>query len=133
MKEREPEDVDEDLELEQSDMDSSSELKPEPVEDTSVKSHAALRKDRKRAYKTANGGDGDAHDIPINENLKKSSEPQSAPRQNSVWVGNLAYKTTQESLRKFFDGVGEITRIHLPTKNVGLGGKKFKVQGDNMG
>jgi RNA recognition motif-containing protein len=31
-------------------------------------------------------------------------------------VGNLSYKTTQESLRRFFDAVGEITRVHLPTK-----------------
>lgn len=37
-------------------------------------------------------------------------------RQNSVWVGNLAFKTTSDALRGFFDGVGEITRIHMPMK-----------------
>ncbi|KAH9482285.1 Nucleolar protein 13 [Psilocybe cubensis] len=47
----------------------------------------------------------------------------SAPtkRQNSVWVGNLSFKTTQENLRAFFDGVGEITRINMPTKAVANG------------
>lgn len=35
-------------------------------------------------------------------------------RENSIWVGNLAYKTTAEDVRKFFDGVGEITRVNMP-------------------
>jgi hypothetical protein len=39
-----------------------------------------------------------------------------AKRQNSVWVGNLSFKTTAENLKTFFEGVGEITRIHMPTK-----------------
>ncbi|KAE9382762.1 hypothetical protein BT96DRAFT_845074, partial [Gymnopus androsaceus JB14] len=29
---------------------------------------------------------------------------------------NLSFKTTPEALRNFFDGVGEITRIHMPMK-----------------
>ena len=64
--------------------------------------------------------------------LTSRAEPLPA-RRNSVWVGNLDYKTTQDGLRKFFDGVGEITRIHMPTKNVGHGGRAYKVQPDNMG
>lgn len=39
-------------------------------------------------------------------------------RQNSVWVGNMSFKTTQENLRTFFADVGEITRINMPTKAV---------------
>lgn len=39
-----------------------------------------------------------------------------AKRQNSVWVGNLSFKTTTDALRGFFDGVGEITRIHMPMR-----------------
>ena len=81
---------------------------PQPVEDTPVLSHAAKRK-QKRAL--------------LGESTTVSKEPKegedgSSPvkRQNSIWVGNLSYKTTQESLRRFFDGVGEITRVHLPTK-----------------
>lgn len=38
----------------------------------------------------------------------------STKRENSIWVGNLAYKTTQDDLRTFFDGTGEITRINMP-------------------
>ena len=36
-------------------------------------------------------------------------------RQNSVWVGNLAYKTTPVTLKGFFEGL-EVTRIHMPLK-----------------
>ncbi|KAF9231899.1 hypothetical protein BU15DRAFT_90800 [Melanogaster broomeanus] len=51
--------------------------------------------------------------------------PHSSQRQNSIWVGNLSFWTTQDALRAFFEGVGEITRIHMPAKP----GKK----GENMG
>jgi RNA recognition motif-containing protein len=81
---------------------------PQPVEDTPVLSHAAKRK-QKRALL----------DEPTTVSKKqKEEEGVSTPvkRQNSIWVGNLSYKTTQESLRRFFDAVGEITRVHLPTK-----------------
>lgn len=37
-------------------------------------------------------------------------------RQNSVWVGNMSFKTTQEDLRSFFGEVGEVTRINMPRK-----------------
>ncbi|EEB86925.1 hypothetical protein MPER_15952, partial [Moniliophthora perniciosa FA553] len=48
-----------------------------------------------------------------------TSSNSSAPkRQNSVWVGNLSFKTTPDALRKFFEDVGEITRIHMPMKFV---------------
>jgi RNA recognition motif-containing protein len=39
-----------------------------------------------------------------------------AKRKNSVWVGNMSFKTTQENLREFFKDVGEVTRIYMPTK-----------------
>ncbi|WVQ95640.1 hypothetical protein IAU59_002738 [Kwoniella sp. CBS 9459] len=51
-------------------------------------------------------------------------------RQNSVWVGNLAFKTTVETLTDFFQrgitelggqGAGCVTRINMPKKN-GKGG-----------
>ncbi|WWC92349.1 uncharacterized protein L201_007304 [Kwoniella dendrophila CBS 6074] len=47
-------------------------------------------------------------------------------RQNSIWIGNLAFKTTLESLTQFFEngitsnggqGNGSITRINMPKKN----------------
>jgi RNA recognition motif-containing protein len=81
---------------------------PQPLEDTPVLSHAAKRKQKKALL-------GESTTVSKTE---KEEEDVSAPvkRQNSIWVGNLSYKTTQESLRRFFDGVGEITRVNLPTK-----------------
>lgn len=40
----------------------------------------------------------------------------SGKRQNSVWVGNMTFKTTPEALKEFFSGAGEITRVHMPMK-----------------
>ncbi|KAI0254734.1 hypothetical protein BJV78DRAFT_1273808 [Lactifluus subvellereus] len=91
--------------------DTSSSSEPEPTEDVPVLSHAAKRKQKKASLKES---------VPENSPTKKykKEDDTSGPlkRQNSVWVGNLCYKTTPESLRRFFDGVGEITRVHLPTK-----------------
>jgi RNA recognition motif-containing protein len=75
-----------------------------------VLSHAAKRKERKAVLKKA---------LPTESSAKKEKKEQASrplKRENSIWVGNLSYKTTPESLRRFFDGVGEITRVHLPTK-----------------
>jgi hypothetical protein len=64
-------------------------------------SHAERRRQKKKKEKPQPEGDD-------------SSLTHRKNRQNSVWVGNLSFKTTPESLRTFFDGVGEITRIHMP-------------------
>jgi len=93
--------------------DSSSSSEPEQTEDVPLLSHAAKRKQRKSSLKKA---------VPTTEsparNLIETKGDASLPpkRENSIWVGNLCYKTTPESLRRFFDGVGEVTRVHLPTK-----------------
>ncbi|KAL5527182.1 hypothetical protein ACEPAG_5973 [Sanghuangporus baumii] len=49
---------------------------------------------------------------------ERGDEQQEGKRQNSVWVGNLSYRTTSDALRAFFidAGVGEVTRVHMPTK-----------------
>ena len=88
--------------------DSSSSSEPGRTEDVPVLSHAAKRKERRTVSKKA----------PPTESPAKIEKNDSRPlkRENSVWVGNLSYKTTPESLRRFFDGLGEITRVHLPTK-----------------
>ncbi|WVQ63369.1 uncharacterized protein L199_001522 [Kwoniella botswanensis] len=50
----------------------------------------------------------------------------SGKRQNSIWIGNLSFKTTVDSLTEFFEkniteaggaGNGSITRINMPKKN----------------
>ena len=94
---------------------SSSISELEQTDDAPVLSHAAKRKQKKAALLKE-------EDVPAKSSTKKQKKEEDAPhsikRQNSVWVGNLCYKTTPESLRRFFDGVGEITRVHLPTKLV---------------
>lgn len=86
------------------------------TEDVPVLSHAEKRKQKKKEQKKSDPTD--------EQNVKKTKvrntaelAPSKVPkRQNSVWVGNLAFKTTAQSLRQFFDGCGEITRIHMPMK-----------------
>ena len=54
-------------------------------------------------------------------------DPRRQKRQNSVWVGNLSFRTTQDALRGFFDGAGTITRVHMPMR------RGQQIQGENMG
>jgi RNA recognition motif-containing protein len=76
-----------------------------------VLSRAAKRKERKMVLKKALPAES-----PAKKEKKEGEVSRPLKRENSIWVGNLSYKTTPESLRRFFDGVGEITRVHLPTK-----------------
>ncbi|TEB37148.1 RNA-binding domain-containing protein [Coprinellus micaceus] len=46
----------------------------------------------------------------------KSNGDRTKARQNSVWVGNMSFKTAQDDLKRFFADCGEITRINMPTK-----------------
>jgi RNA recognition motif-containing protein len=92
---------------------SSSSSEPEQTGDAPVLSHAARRKQKKQAALLK---EAVPHKTPNKKQKKEEEGSSSIKRQNSVWVGNLCYKTTSESLRRFFDGVGEITRVHLPTK-----------------
>ncbi|KAI0068675.1 hypothetical protein BV25DRAFT_24322 [Artomyces pyxidatus] len=81
-----------------------------------VLSHAAKRK-QKKASKRTTENHGDSGAVKKEGAAGAKATPGALPkRQNSVWVGNLAFKTTPDALRQFFDGVGEITRIHIPTK-----------------
>lgn len=101
----------EDLEVDSDGEDSSSE--PE----VPALSHAEKRRQRKlEKLKKA----GETSITPDRKKQKLVDGPSAAfkkeKRQNSVWVGNLAFKTTPDALRGFFDGVGEITRIHMPMK-----------------
>lgn len=74
-------------------------------------SRAAKRKERKAVLKKALPTES-----PAKKEKKEGQASRPLKRENSIWVGNLSYKTTPESLRRFFDGVGEVTRVHLPTK-----------------
>lgn len=99
--------------------------------DAPVLSHAAQRRQKKKELKAASNPSPSEEPPKKKQKVKNTAElaPSKIPkRQNSVWVGNLAFKTTPEALRQFFDGVGEITRIHMPMKMVsgppGAGARK---------
>ncbi|KAG0703849.1 hypothetical protein DFH29DRAFT_802771 [Suillus ampliporus] len=89
--------------------------------DTVALSHAEKRRQKKKDQKAQDRPskkrkvtDGSVAGVSAKDSKPAgNSKPK---RQNSVWVGNLWFKTTPDALRGFFDGVGEITRIHMPTK-----------------
>ncbi|KAF4601808.1 hypothetical protein EYR40_005008 [Pleurotus pulmonarius] len=115
------------IQVQDDDSASSSSSSRSPSPEVPVVSHAEKRKQKKKQQKvqetsTATG------------NGKSKSADSSAPtalpkRQNSVWVGNLSFKTTQEDIKTFFSGAGEITRINLPTKKPNGPGQR----GENRG
>ena len=99
----------------------SSDAATEPV-----LSHAERRRQKKREQKSAI-----EESAPKKRKLQDGTAVTVVPtkRQNSVWVGNMSFKTTQEDLRAFFEGIGEITRINMPTKVPAGPGR----QGENRG
>ncbi|KAF9450940.1 hypothetical protein P691DRAFT_757727 [Macrolepiota fuliginosa MF-IS2] len=97
-------------------------------EDAPVLSHAAQRKQKKLEKKKQHREDGET-DSAVPKKKRKLKDDSAASskdaanakgtkRQNSVWVGNMSFKTTEENLRTFFKdrGVGDVTRINMPTK-----------------
>ncbi|THH32760.1 hypothetical protein EUX98_g1464 [Antrodiella citrinella] len=87
-------------------------------DDTPVLSHAERRRQKRKEKEEASAGAADKTKAK-KKSVKNSAEiaPSKAPkRKNSIWVGNLSFKTTAEALKKFFDGCGEITRVHMPLK-----------------
>jgi RNA recognition motif-containing protein len=96
---------------------------PSALDEEPPLSHAERRRQKRKAQKETTSEkkpaskkrkleDGSAK----SSSMETSSRENPAKRQNSVWVGNLTFKTTQDDVRRFFDGVGEITRINMPTK-----------------
>ena len=100
-----------------------------------ILSHAEKRRQKKRKL---NSGDAGPIDVSSESHINSPSAPSKAKkkagkkgnksgdsipegndalpkRQNSVWIGNLAYKTTATSLKNFFEGL-EVTRLHMPLK-----------------
>lgn len=84
-----------------------------------VVSHAAARKRRKQDAKAAKIEAaplaGDVSSTSPKKNGRGNDKP--ATRQNSVWVGNLSFQTTQRAIKQFFRLAGEVTRIHMPMKS----------------
>jgi hypothetical protein len=82
------------------------------VENAPALSHAEQRRQRKRAKLALQ----DPQDEPAPTKRKPGAVEHRAPRKNSVWVGNLSFKTTLGALRAFFADAGEVVRINMPTK-----------------
>ncbi|KAG9087225.1 hypothetical protein FRC06_002634 [Ceratobasidium sp. 370] len=106
------------------------------VEEIEVLSHAAQRKAKKRKLRELQPTEvNNDEDSPKPLKSKSKPQPDDKPtlpaRQNSVWVGNLSFKTTEAQLKEFFDGVGEITRVHMPKKQVVGQGRGMR--GENRG
>ncbi|EIW61325.1 uncharacterized protein TRAVEDRAFT_162400 [Trametes versicolor FP-101664 SS1] len=101
--------------------------------DTPVLSHAEKRRQKKKDEAKAGGVSAEGSD---KKKVKNSADlpPSKVPkRQNSVWIGNLAFKTDAAALRNFFEGVGEITRIHMPMKMVTGGPQDRRPRQENRG
>ena len=106
-----------------SDEESDSASEKDEDDEVPVLSHKEQRKQKKKELKQQKADTAAAATLSEKQKgkqpVKNSAElaPSKLPRrQHSVWVGNLAFKTTPDALRRFFDGVGEITRIHMPMK-----------------
>ncbi|CAO3652563.1 unnamed protein product [Cunninghamella echinulata] len=48
------------------------------------------------------------------EKAPKKSKKEKQEEEHGVWVGNLAFSTTSDGIRKFFEECGEIQRIKCP-------------------
>ena len=86
----------------------------ESEEEAVVLSHAEKRRQKKKKAEASD---------------KPKLETSTPKRQNSVWVGNMLFRTTEDNLRHFFNGVGEITRIHMPSKPASKPGQKPENRG----
>ena len=123
--------------------DDEDTLQPLTPPEENVLSHAERRRQKKQKQRVVTSSElthkkrkldnGTADASPssnVGAKTKTTSavdDPRRERRQNSVWVGNLAFRTTQDALRGFFDGAGKITRIHMPMRR----GKQ--TQSENMG
>ncbi|KAL1754761.1 hypothetical protein FB107DRAFT_263071 [Schizophyllum commune] len=99
-----------------------------------VLSHADLRRQKKKAKLEAKAAAAEAAEdgsAPKKRKLEngKAAVDQPTKRQNSVWVGNMSFKTTQDDLRGFFKEAGEVTRINMPTKPSGRPGGSIENKG----
>lgn len=123
----------------------SEDDKPASVaeDDIPVLSHAAKRKQKREEEKRKRKQESNEEDPSVMKKKRKlkngsaAAAPQDVAgdkglkRQNSTWVGNMTFKTTEENLRTFFRdrGVGEVTRIHMPMKAAKGPGLKMENRG----
>jgi len=94
---------------------SSDESDKEVAVEEQVLSHAAQRRLRKRlkgvvvSEKATMENESPATTI-------TTGAKNSNPSVHSIWVGNLSFKATPETLKAFLGNTEDIRRIHMPTK-----------------
>ncbi|KAH9918183.1 uncharacterized protein BXZ73DRAFT_53090 [Epithele typhae] len=106
-------------------------------DDEPVLSHAEKRRQKKKEQRAATAPEAadDGKGAKGKAKVKNTADlaPSKVPRrQHSIWVGNLAFKTTPAQLQAFFDGAGEVTRVHMPTK-MASGGPGGGARKENRG
>lgn len=92
-----------------------------------VLSHKQRRKQKQVIKKASTGPPSKKQKL--EDGSASPSKESPLKRKNSVWVGNLSFKTQQENLREFFKSAGEVTRINMPTKAVTVKGMKPENRG----
>ncbi|KAJ7129258.1 hypothetical protein C8R44DRAFT_776293 [Mycena epipterygia] len=107
-----------------SESDSEDDSDAEAAPDVPVLSHAEQRRQKRKEKQEKSEQPAKKRKLPDG-----SAATTPSKRQNSVWVGNLTFKTTTEALTEFFKDVGEITRIHMPTKPSTAPGVKAENRG----
>ncbi|KAH9853639.1 hypothetical protein C2E23DRAFT_916484 [Lenzites betulinus] len=138
-KEEENDESDSNNDSEDSGDESDADAREGEGSDVPVLSHAEKRKQKREEERAAKKGapiqpDGDkAAGKSKAKNAADLPPSKQSKRQNSVWIGNLSFKTTPASLRNFFDGVGEITRVHMPMKMVTGGPEDRRPRQENRG
>lgn len=127
--------VDGDSEISSSELQSGgSDIPVEEEDNLPVLSHAAKRKQKREGSKPQHKGDDSSapqKKRKLKDGTAGPNDDQAIKRQNSVWVGNMSFKTTEENLRTFFKerGAVEATRINMPTKAI----KGPGMRADNRG
>ena len=73
--------------------------------------------DAKKAMESENGQSHAGRDITVDFSANKSNAPQGGDRDNSesntVFVGNMSFNTSEDSVRDFFSKVGGITSVRI--------------------
>jgi RNA recognition motif-containing protein len=107
--------------------------------DELVLSHAAKRKEKKRQRMQADGSTTtEASSAKKTKSKHEGAADQTdsnarSKRQNSVWVGNLPFKATPDAIKRVFHEIGEITRIHMPTRLLASGAEGGAIRKENRG
>ncbi|KAJ7068713.1 hypothetical protein C8F01DRAFT_1119067 [Mycena amicta] len=112
-----------------SDSDSSSDDEDEKITDEPVLSHKQKRLQKRKEKEESKAASKKKRKLPDGSAAAVTNANPKAKRLNSVWVGNLNFKTTPEALTAFFKDAGEVTRVNMPHKAAAGPGMKPENRG----